>query len=55
VLPPLEELGFVAYSPLGKAFLTGKMDENTQLDSSDFRNILPRFTPDAMKAKPSLG
>jgi aryl-alcohol dehydrogenase-like predicted oxidoreductase len=52
VLPTLEELGigFVPYSPLGKGFLTGKMDENTKLDSSDFRNILPRFTPEAMKA-----
>src|SRR5207247_3743761 len=45
VLPTLEELGigFVPYSPLGKGFLTGKMDENTTFDSSDFRNILPRF------------
>jgi aryl-alcohol dehydrogenase-like predicted oxidoreductase len=52
VLPTLEELGigFVPYSPLGKGFLTGKMDENTKLDSSDFRNILPRFTPEAMRA-----
>ena len=52
VLPTLGELGigFVPYSPLGKGFLTGKMDENTKLDSSDFRNILPRFTPEAMKA-----
>jgi len=52
VLPTLEELGigFVPYSPLGKGFLTGEMDENTKLDSSDFRNILPRFTPEAMKA-----
>ena len=52
VLPALEELGigFVPYSPLGKGFLTGKMDENTKLDSSDFRNILPRFTPEAMRA-----
>ena len=52
VLPTVEELGigFVAYSPLGKGFLTGKMDENTKLDSSDFRNILPRFTPEAMRA-----
>ena len=52
VLPTLEELGigFVPYSPLGKGFLTGKMDENTKLDSSDFRNILPRFTPGAMRA-----
>jgi aryl-alcohol dehydrogenase-like predicted oxidoreductase len=52
VLPALEELGigFVPYSPLGKGFLTGKMDENTKRDSSDFRNILPRFTPEAMRA-----
>ena len=51
VLPTLEELGigFVPYSPLGKGFLTGKMDENTKLDSSDFRNILPRFTPELGK------
>src|SRR5213592_1656201 len=50
VLPTLEELGigFVPFSPLGKGFLTGKMDENTKLDSSDFRNTLPRFTPEAM-------
>ena len=56
VLPAVEELGigFVPYSPLGKGFLTGKMDENTKLDSSDFRNILPRFTPDAMKANRAL-
>ena len=56
VLPTVEELGigFVPYSPLGKGFLTGKMDENTQLDSSDFRNILPRFTPDAMRANRAL-
>ena len=56
VLPALEELeiGFVPYSPLGKGFLTGKMDENTKLDSSDFRNILPRFTPEAMKSNRAL-
>ncbi|HCC58570.1 MAG TPA: aldo/keto reductase, partial [Solibacterales bacterium] len=56
VLPTVEELGigFVPYSPLGKGFLTGKMDENTKLDSSDFRNILPRFTPEAMKANRAL-
>jgi len=56
VLPAVEELGigFVAYSPLGKGFLTGKMDENTKLDSSDFRNILPRFTPEAMRANRAL-
>jgi aryl-alcohol dehydrogenase-like predicted oxidoreductase len=56
VIPVLEELGigFVPYSPLGKGFLTGKMDESTKLESSDFRNILPRFTPDAMKANRAL-
>jgi aryl-alcohol dehydrogenase-like predicted oxidoreductase len=52
VLPALEELGigFVPYSPLGKGFLTGKIDENTTFDSSDFRNIVPRFTPEARRA-----
>ena len=52
VIPTLEELGigFVPYSPLGKGFLTGKMDENTKLGSGDFRSTLPRFTPEAMKA-----
>src|SRR5207302_10587622 len=52
VLPALEELGigFVPYSPLGRGFLTGKMNENTTFDSSDFRNTLPRFTPDARNA-----
>src|SRR5438270_10608677 len=56
VLPLLEELGigFVPYSPLGKGFLTGKMDENTKLDSSDFRNTLPRFRPEARKANQAL-
>jgi aryl-alcohol dehydrogenase-like predicted oxidoreductase len=56
ILPTVEELGigFVAYSPLGKGFLTGKMDETTKLDSSDFRNILPRFTPEAMRANRAL-
>ena len=56
VLPTLEELGigFVPFSPLGKGFLTGKMDENTKLDSSDFRNTIPRFTPEAMKANRAL-
>lgn len=56
VLPALEELGigFVPYSPLGRGFLTGKMDENTAFDSSDFRNRLPRFTPEALKANQSL-
>lgn len=56
VLPTLEELGigFVPYSPLGKGFLTGKMDEKTTFDSSDFRNIVPRFTPEARKANLGL-
>ena len=56
VLPTLEELGigFVPYSPLGKGFLTGKMGENTTFDSSDFRNILPRFTAEAIKANQAL-
>jgi len=52
VLPTLEELGigFVPFSPLGKGFLTGKIDENTTFDSSDFRNVVPRFTPENRKA-----
>ena len=56
VLPTLEELGigFVPYSPLGKGFLTGKVNENTTYDSSDFRNILPRFTPEARRANQAL-
>jgi aryl-alcohol dehydrogenase-like predicted oxidoreductase len=56
VLPTLEELGigFVPYSPLGRGFLTGKMNENTTFDSSDFRNTLPRFTPEARKANQVL-
>jgi aryl-alcohol dehydrogenase-like predicted oxidoreductase len=56
VLPTLEELGIglVAYSPLGKGFLTGKIDENTTFDSSDFRNIVPRFTPEARKANQAV-
>ncbi len=56
VLPTLEELGigFVPYSPLGKGFLTGKVNENTAYDSSDFRNILPRFTSQARKANQAL-
>ena len=56
VLPALEELGigFVPYSPLGRGFLTGKMDETTTFDASDFRNILPRFTPEARKANQAL-
>src|SRR5215813_7147538 len=56
VLPALEELGigFVPYSPLGRGFLTGRMNENTTFDSSDFRNMLPRFTPEARKANQAL-
>jgi aryl-alcohol dehydrogenase-like predicted oxidoreductase len=56
VLPALEELGigFVPFSPLGKGFLTGKIDENTKFDSTDFRNIVPRFTPEARKANQAL-
>jgi aryl-alcohol dehydrogenase-like predicted oxidoreductase len=56
VLPTLEELGigFVPFSPLGKGFLTGKISENTTFDSSDFRNIVPRFTPEARKANQAL-
>jgi aryl-alcohol dehydrogenase-like predicted oxidoreductase len=52
VLPALEELGigFVPFSPLGKGFLTGKIDENTTFDSADFRNVVPRFTPENRKA-----
>jgi aryl-alcohol dehydrogenase-like predicted oxidoreductase len=56
VIPALEELGigFVPYSPLGKGFLTGKIDENAKFDSSDFRSTLPRFTPEALKANQAL-
>jgi aryl-alcohol dehydrogenase-like predicted oxidoreductase len=56
VLQACEELGigFVPYSPLGKGFLTGTMNENTKLASNDFRSILPRFTPEAMKANQAL-
>jgi aryl-alcohol dehydrogenase-like predicted oxidoreductase len=56
VIPALEELGIgmVPYSPLGKGFLTGKMDENSKFDSSDFRSTLPRFTPEALKANQAL-
>jgi aryl-alcohol dehydrogenase-like predicted oxidoreductase len=56
VLPTLEELGigFVPFSPLGRGFLTGKINENTTFDSSDFRNIVPRFTPEARKANHAL-
>ena len=56
VLPLLEELGigFVPYSPLGRGFLTGKMDETTTFEQGDFRNLLPRFTPEARKANQTL-
>ena len=56
VLPTLEVLGigFVPFSPLGKGFLTGKIDANTTFDSSDFRNLVPRFTPEARKANLTL-
>ena len=56
VMPALEELGigFVPFSPLGKGFLTGKIDENTKFDSTDFRNTVPRFTPEARKANHAL-
>ena len=56
VIPTLEELGigFVPYSPLGKGFLTGKINENTTFDNSDFRSTLPRFTPEALKANQAL-
>ena len=52
----LEELGIglVPYSPLGKGFLTGKIDESTSFDKTDFRNTLPRFTPEARKANQAL-
>jgi aryl-alcohol dehydrogenase-like predicted oxidoreductase len=52
VLPALEELGigFVPFSPLGAGFLTGKIDENTRFDPTDFRNMVPRFSPEARKA-----
>ena len=56
IIPTLEELGigFVPFSPLGKGFLTGKIDENTKLDSSDFRNTVPRFSPENRKANRAL-
>src|SRR5678816_2768565 len=57
ILPTLEELGigFVPFSPLGRGFLTGKIDESTQFDSTDFRNIILRFTPEARKSNQALG
>src|SRR5664280_2941918 len=56
LIPTLEELGigFVPFSPLGKGFLTGKIDEKTTFDKNDFRNIVPRFTPEARKANQAL-
>jgi aryl-alcohol dehydrogenase-like predicted oxidoreductase len=56
LLPTLEELGigFVPFSPLGKGFLTGKIDENTKFDSTDFRNVVPRFSPEARKTNQSM-
>ncbi len=56
IIPTLEELGigFVPFSPLGKGYLTGKMDENTTFDSTDFRNTVPRFSADARKANRAL-
>lgn len=56
IIPALEELGigFVPFSPLGKGFLTGKIDENTTFDSTDFRNIVPRFTVEARKANQNM-
>jgi aryl-alcohol dehydrogenase-like predicted oxidoreductase len=56
IIPTLEELGigFVPFSPLGKGYLTGKIDETTTFDKNDFRNIVPRFTPEARKANQAL-
>lgn len=56
IIPTLEELGigFVPFSPLGKGFLTGKIDENTTFDKTDFRNIVPRFTAEARKANQAM-
>jgi hypothetical protein len=56
IIPTLEELGigFVPYSPLGKGYLTGKLNESTEMESSDFRKILPRFTPEAIKANQGI-
>jgi aryl-alcohol dehydrogenase-like predicted oxidoreductase len=56
IMPTLEELGigFVPFSPLGKGYLTGKIDETTTFDSTDFRNTVPRFSPDARKANQAL-
>lgn len=56
IIPTLEELGigFVPFSPLGKGFLTGKIDQNTKFDPTDFRNIVPRFTPEARKSNQAV-
>jgi aryl-alcohol dehydrogenase-like predicted oxidoreductase len=56
IMPTLEELGigFVPFSPLGKGFLTGKIDENTKFDAMDFRNVVPRFSPEARKANQAV-
>ena len=56
VIPTLEELGigFVPFSPLGKGFLTGKIDKNTKFDSTDFRNTVPRFSPEAREANQAM-
>src|SRR5258705_264629 len=56
VIPTLEELriGFVPFSPLGRGFLTGKISEDTKFDSTDFRNVVPRFTPENRKANQAL-
>jgi aryl-alcohol dehydrogenase-like predicted oxidoreductase len=56
IIPTLEELGigFVPFSPLGKGFLTGQIDETTKFDSNDFRNVVPRFSPEARKANRAL-
>src|SRR5213079_2043301 len=56
IIPTLEELGigFIPFSPLGKGYLTGNIDENTTFDSTDFRNTVPRFTPEARKANRAL-
>ncbi len=56
IIPTLEELGigFVPFSPLGKGYLTGKINENTEMESTDFRKTLPRFTPEALKANQGI-
>ena len=56
IMPMLEQLGigFVPFSPLGKGFLTGKIDENTKFDATDFRNVVPRFSPEARKANQAV-